>query len=143
LLLGALSARGIAAAVLAYRCHVELTHGQRIRLDRGEVVALLKYGGWVNLTSIFGPVLYMLDRFTIGAMLSARAVTDYTVPYQLANRTAIMSGSLVGALFPRLSSATADEREVLADRATMTILALLSPLFLAGIYIMQPFLHFW
>jgi len=143
LLLGALTARGLAAAVLAYRCHVELTRGLPARLDRKEIVLLLKYGGWVNLTSIFGPVLYMLDRFTIGAMLSARAVTDYTVPYQLANRTAIMSGSLVGALFPRLSSATADEREVLADRATMTILALLSPLFLAGIYIMQPFLHFW
>lgn len=143
LLLGALSARAIAAAVLAYRCHVELTHGQRIRLDRGEVVALLKYGGWVNLTSIFAPVLFMLDRFAIGAMLSARAVTDYTVPYQLANRTSILSGSLVGALFPRLSSAGEDERRALAEKAGLTVLALLSPLFLGGIYIMGPFLQLW
>jgi O-antigen/teichoic acid export membrane protein len=143
LLAGTLMARGLAAAVLAYRCHAELTRGMKMRIERGEIVSLLKYGGWVNLTSIFGPVLYMLDRFTIGAMLSATAVTDYTVPYTMASRTAIMSGSLLGALFPRLSSASADEREVLADRATMTILALLSPLFLAGIYIMQPFLHFW
>ena len=143
LLLGALTARGLAALVLAYRCHLELTRGQKARLGRVEVVALLKYGGWVNLTSIFGPVLYMLDRFTIGAMLSASAVTDYTVPYQLANRTSMLSGSLVGALFPRLSSASPEEREALADRASLSVLALLSPLFLAGIYIMQPFLHLW
>jgi len=143
LLLGALSARGIAALVLAYRCHMELTHRQRIRLDRAEVVTLLKYGGWVNLTSIFGPVLYMLDRFTIGAMLSARAVTDYTVPYTLANRTSILPGSLVNALFPRLSSASEEERRALAEKAGQTILALLSPLFLGGIYIMGPFLTLW
>jgi O-antigen/teichoic acid export membrane protein len=143
LLLGALSARGLAAVVMGYRCHLELTRGRLIRLDRAEVIALLKYGGWVNLTSIFAPVLFMLDRFTIGAMLSARAVTDYTVPYQLANRTSILPGSLITALFPRLSSASADERQALANRASLTLLALLSPLFVGGIFIMQPFLQLW
>jgi O-antigen/teichoic acid export membrane protein len=143
LLLGVLSARGLAAVVMGYRCHLELTRGRLIRLDRAEVIALLKYGGWVNLTSIFAPVLFMLDRFTIGAMLSARAVTDYTVPYQLANRTSILPGSLITALFPRLSSASADERQALANRASLTLLALLSPLFVGGIFIMQPFLQLW
>ena len=143
LLSGAVAARALGALVLGYRCHVELTRGLRPRLHRREMGVLLKYGGWVNLTSIFGPVLYMLDRFTIGAMLGATAVTDYTVPYQLANRTSILSGSLVSALFPRLSSASTEEREVLADRATMTILALLSPMFLGGIFVMGPFLQLW
>lgn len=143
LLMGALGARALAVAVLAYRCHGELTRGLPIRLERKEVGVLLKYGGWANLTSIVGPVLFMTDRFTIGAMLSANAVTDYTVPYMLASRTTILPGSLVSALFPRLSSANAEEREALADRATLTIVALLSLPFLGGIFIMEPFLHLW
>ncbi|MFL5296744.1 MAG: flippase [Phenylobacterium sp.] len=143
LLLGALTARGLAAAVLAYRCHLDLTRGRQFRLDRDETLNLLKYGGWVNLTSIFGPVLFMMDRFTIGATLGATAVTDFTVPYQLAERTSILSTSLVSALFPRLSSSSPEERQALANRASLTVLALLSPLFLGGIYIMGPFLHIW
>lgn len=143
LLAGAVAARLLAAAVLALRCHQHVVRGCTPTFDRAEISVLLRYGGWVNLTSIFGPILYLTDRFVIGAMLGARAVTDYTVPYQLASRTAILPSAVTTALFPRLSSADAAERAAMARAATLTLIAVLSPLFLGGIYLMGPFLHAW
>lgn len=143
LLFGAVTTRLLAAAALAYSCHKQLTRGHRFHFDRDEIVVLLKYAGWANLTSIFGPVLYLIDRFMIGAIIGASAVTTYTVPYQLASRTVMLPGALTTALFPRLSSASDADRAVMARSASLTLIAVLSPIFLGGIYIMGPFLHIW
>jgi O-antigen/teichoic acid export membrane protein len=85
----------------------------------------------------------MTDRFLIGGVLGARAVTDYTVPFQLATRTAVLPGALVNALFPRLSSASPESQRVLAEKATIALTCLLSPLFVGGIFLMGPFLQLW
>jgi O-antigen/teichoic acid export membrane protein len=143
LLTAALAARFLGALVLAYRCYLELTRGQPIRTDRKEMGVLLRYGGWVNLASIFAPVLVMLDRFVIGATIGAAAVTTYSVPNQLASRTAIMSYALNNALFPRLSAASPEERQVLSERAILAFAALLGVPFLGAIYLIGPFLHVW
>ncbi len=143
LLSAALTARMLAVAVLAYRCHVELTRGLPRRFDRSEVTTLLKYGGWVNLTSIFGPFLNILDRFAIGAILGAVAVTVYTVPFQLAQRMAILPGALTSALFPRMSGATPEEREALAEKCSRAMGCLMSLPVLAAIYLIEPFLRMW
>jgi O-antigen/teichoic acid export membrane protein len=143
LLAGAIAARLLAAAVLAYRCMRSVTEGHRFQFDRAEIITLLKYGGWVSLTSVFGPILYMIDRFMIGGLLGATSVTDYTVPFQLASRTAVLPSALTTAMFPRLSSATVEERAALGRTASLVLVSLLSPVFLGGIFIMGPFLHIW
>jgi O-antigen/teichoic acid export membrane protein len=143
LLAAALFARSLAVVALAYRCYRELTSGQEIRAVRSEIVTLLKYGGWVNLTSIFGPVLVIVDRFVIGAVLGAVAVATYTVPVQLASRLAILPASLTTALFPRLSASTDKERDQLSERAMMTLAGLLCFPFVGAIFILEPFLNVW
>ncbi|HET9159788.1 MAG TPA: oligosaccharide flippase family protein, partial [Caulobacteraceae bacterium] len=143
ILISAVIARLLAGVVLAWFCHREITAGQPTGFDRGEAIELLKYGGWVNMTSVIGPILFMTDRFLIGGVLGAKAVTDYTVPFQLANRTAILPGSLVTALFPRLSAVGPEEQEHLSQVATLAVVCLLSPLFVGGIFIMGPFLTAW
>ena len=143
LLGGALAARVLALAVMGVRCHIELTRGHSPHFDRAEILTLLKYGGWVSLTSALGPILFIVDRFVIGALLGATAVTNYTVPLQLAGRSAILPSALTTALFPRLSAASAEEQRVLADRATLTLASLLSLPFLGGIFLIGPFLDVW
>lgn len=143
LLLGAIAARLLGAAVLAQQCWAEVGRGHAVEVRRDEIMALLKYGGWVSITSIFGPILFLVDRFVIGATLGARAVTDYTVPYQLASRTAILPSALTTAMFPRLSSASDAEKAQLNRLASLTLVGALSPIFLGGIYIMGPFLDLW
>lgn len=144
LLLGAaISARALSLVVLAYRCHVELTRGQARRLVRGEVPLLLKYGGWVTLSSIFGPMLVIVDRFAIGAVLGAASVTAYTVPFQLAQRIQILPSALTNALFPKMSAASPEERQAIIHRASLALASLVSLPVLGVIYLLDPFLHIW
>ena len=142
LLAAAIFARLIAIVVLGYRCYVEFCKGQTRRLVRSDVIDLLKYGGWVNLTSLVGQALVMVDRFMIGAVLGAKAVTIYTVPLQLAQRIQILPGALTNALFPRLS-AEENEAKGLADMASRTLIALMSLPVLGGIFVIEPFLRLW
>jgi O-antigen/teichoic acid export membrane protein len=143
LLAAALSARVVGALGLAYRCWQELVRGQRITPHRSEIVTLLKYGGWVNLTSIFGPVLVMIDRFAIGALIGASAVTSYTVPVQLGQRLTILPAALTTALFPRLSAAKPEERSALAERALLSLAGLTAAAFVAAVFVIGPFLQLW
>jgi O-antigen/teichoic acid export membrane protein len=143
LLAATISARLIAVAVLAYRCYREVAYARRPAFHGSEVSALLKYGGWVSLTSIFGPMLVIVDRFAIGAVLGAVAVAAYTVPFQLAQRIAILPAALTNALFPRMSAAEPAERDSLARRATLTLACLISPLILGALLLLEPFLRIW
>jgi O-antigen/teichoic acid export membrane protein len=143
LLVAAISARLVAVLVLGVRCYAELGRGYPVRMSPGEIPVLLKYGGWVSLTSLFGPMLVIVDRFAIGAILGATAVAVYTVPFQLAQRIAILPSSLTNALFPRMSAGDSDTRALLAQRATRTLAGMVSPLVLAGVLGLEPFLHIW
>lgn len=143
LLAAAIAARFAAIIVLANRCYVEFCRGQPRRINRAEIPLLLKYGGWVNLTSLFGPLLVMIDRFAIGAVLGAVAVTIYTVPFQLAQRIQILPGALTNALFPRLSASSLEEQKELARAASRTLVALMSLPVLGAIFLIEPFLRLW
>lgn len=143
LLIASIAARAVAIAVLWWRCHVLLTRGQKHRFVRSQIRELLGYGGWVTVTGMFGPILVILDRFAIGAVLGAKAVTIYTVPFQLAQRITIFPMALVTAVFPRLPTATPEERAALSEKAVRVLLAAISLPILGGIYILHPFLDLW
>jgi len=143
LLAAALLARLLAAAVSAYQCHLEFTRGLRPRLVRSEIPLLLKYGGWVSLTSIFGPILNVVDRFVIGAILGAGYVTSYTVPYQLSQRLSILPVALSSAMFPRMSAADEAERHEMGARATHVLCSVMTPIVVVGVFLMQPFMRVW
>lgn len=143
LLAAALAARALSAVALFHLCNREIINGYPPRIRRGEIPVLLKYGGWVTLTSIFGPMLLMVDRFLIGAVLGAVAVTVYSVPIQLAQRMAILPSSLTTALFPRMSAADADRQNAMGERATYTLVGLLGLPFLGVIFLIEPFLRVW
>ena len=55
-------------------------------LERGVLTQLLRYGGWVSVSNITGPILIYLDRFMIGIVVSIGAVAYYTVPADMINR---------------------------------------------------------
>lgn len=143
LLGAAILARAISLAVLMQRCHAVLARGQIRRLVKTEVPALLRYGGWVTTSSIFGPLLVIVDRFVIGGVLGAHAVTAYSVPFQLAQRIQVLPSALTTALFPKMSAAEGDERKAMAYNATHTLAALITPPALVAIFLLEPLLSLW
>jgi O-antigen/teichoic acid export membrane protein len=143
LLLAAIVARLIAILVLWWRCHVLITGGQKVRYDRAQIRGLLGFGGWVTVTGLFGPILVILDRFAIGALLGATAVAIYTVPFQLAQRITILPNALITAVFPRLPTASPEQRAALGEKSIRVLLATISLPILAAIYVLHPFLDLW
>jgi O-antigen/teichoic acid export membrane protein len=74
------------------------------KFERGLVKPVLKISGWMTVSNIVGPIIIYLDRFLIGAVISAAAITYYTTPYEVVTKLFIIPGALVAVLFPVFSS---------------------------------------
>jgi len=64
---------------------------------------LLTFGGWVTVSNVIGPVIVYVDRFVIGATLTASAVTAYAVPFDLVSRLPVLVAALCSVLLPELT----------------------------------------
>jgi O-antigen/teichoic acid export membrane protein len=139
----ALASRVLMAALLFQqsRRYVPLIGSPAI--DRLHLKAMLNYGGWVSVMALLGPLMVTIDRLIIATLSGAKAVAAYTVPYDLVSRTMVISGSLSTALFPRLASASPEQARELAERATVALVAVMTPVVIIGTFIAQPFLNVW
>ena len=126
-----------------WRCKIHVFQGHLPTILLDQARSLLAFGGWVTVTSLVGPLMVVLDRFVIGAMMGASAVTYYVVPFQLAQRTAILPGSLTSALFPRFAAANGEEREQLSGLAIQSLAVVMTPLFLVALLVVEPFFRIW
>lgn len=104
---------------------------------------MLSYGGWISVMTILSPLLVTIDRLIIASLSGAHAVASYTVPYDLVSRAMVVPGSFSSALFPRLASAAQAEGRLLACRASATLVAIMTPTVLTGLFLSQPFLNLW
>jgi len=92
----------------ALRLHPEI---RRVRWAGGAgAVRLVRFSGWVMVSSVVSPLLAYLDRFLLGALVGMTAVAFYTAPYELAIRTTLIPAALAGALFPAFGSLSATGR---------------------------------
>lgn len=141
LLLASAVARFIGIAFLFWRC-LRL-FGWARRIDLGELKRLLAYGGWVTLEPVINLLLVTADRMQIGALRGAAAVAAYAIPYQVVSRLAIFPNAVAYALFPRLTSASADESEELAELCQATLHCLLGPIVVIATLASRDFFHLW
>ena len=127
LLPAALFARLFTLLMLFARCRRHVIQGQAITFERAQAGQLLRFGGWVTVTSFVGPMMVILDRFIIGAIADAKAVAYYTVPFQLGERSTTLSGALTSALFPRFAAVTVQEQQRLAQEGLRVLATALPP----------------
>ena len=110
-------------------------------------IRLFKFGGWISVSSIAGPILIYLDRFLIGAFLSMAMVTYYTAPFEVITRLWIIPGSLVMTLFPAFSTLGGlgrhDQTQAVLLRSTKYLLILITPIIFLVISFAQPILELW
>jgi O-antigen/teichoic acid export membrane protein len=72
--------------------------------NKKDVNPIIKLSGWMTLTNFVSPLIIYSDRFFIGAILSATAITFYSTPYELVSRLLLIPTAVVGVLFPAFSS---------------------------------------
>lgn len=123
-----------------------LSRVDRLRLtryDRGQGNSLFKYGAWVSVTNIVGPILTSLDQFVIGSKLGPAAVSHYSVPMNLTTRVQIIAAALSRAAFPRLSRYAKDDAVDLAERSIRALAYLFGAACVGALFLVEPFLALW
>lgn len=73
-----------------------------LRWDGVRLRELLRYGGWLTVSSVVGPVMDYLDRFWISVALGAVAVAYYTVPYDVLTRILLLPSAVCAVAFSQL-----------------------------------------
>lgn len=68
--------------------------------DGSLISPLVRFGSWMTVNNLLGPVLSYMDRFLVGALLSVTAVAYYTTPVDLVLRLTVIPLAVVGVLFP-------------------------------------------
>jgi O-antigen/teichoic acid export membrane protein len=136
-------ARLLTLGLAFWRCRIHVFGTRPPSFCGRRAKALLRFGGWVTVSSVVGPLMVSLDRFVIGAGAGAKAVTSYTVPFQLGERANVLALSLASALFPRLALAGREERQRLVAEAIGALAVLTTPPFVAAILLVEPFFRLW
>lgn len=94
--------------ILAVRSLPTVT-GRTVGADRGTMAELLRFGGWFTVSTILAPFLGQADRYFIGVLLSAAAVTAYVLPYEIVVQSLVVVGAVTTVLFPAMSKAVATD----------------------------------
>jgi O-antigen/teichoic acid export membrane protein len=118
----------------------------RILWHRQAVVPLMKFGGWMTVTNVIGPLMVTLDRLVIGALLSVAAVAYYATPYEAITKLWIVPSSIVAVVFPAFSTSLIGHPErasLLYDRSVKYVLVTLFPIVLVVMLFAPEILNLW
>lgn len=95
--------RVVVLLLQGWACRNDLRAGLHAAYDHQEMVALLRFGGWMTVSNLVSPLMVFLDRFLIGASSYAPILAYYTTPFEIVTRLLIVPGAVTTALFPRLA----------------------------------------
>lgn len=93
-----------------FRILPELAH--KIDIKRSLLKPLIKFGSWITISNIIGPLLTYMDRFLISSMITINAVAYYATPYEVNSRLMIIPSAIVGVLFSAFGATYNQNREL-------------------------------
>ncbi|HLY97450.1 MAG TPA: flippase [Candidatus Angelobacter sp.] len=96
-------------------------------LQRDVIAPMVRFGGWMTVTNVIGPVMTYLDRFFVGGLLSVSAISFYTIPFDAVIRLTIIPNGITGVLFPAFAVSLVQDR----DRTSLLITRGIKSIFLA------------
>jgi len=142
-------ARCIVFFIHAYVCIASLP-GRRMPQFPQHATAkrLLGFGGWLTATNVFGSLMALgyIDRLVIGNRLDLSAIAYYSTPFELTVKLLLLSGGLLGVLFPVFSAYAIDQRQKLEilHQCTVKFLFLSMGMVTIGLVAFaSPFLRLW
>ena len=104
--------RVIACGVHAYYAWRVLPKERSALIWRADLLKpLCISGGWLTVSNIISPFMGYVDRFVIGAIVSASAVAYYATAQELVTKLWIVPGALTAVLFPAFAAQMARRDE--------------------------------
>jgi O-antigen/teichoic acid export membrane protein len=107
---------------------------------------LFLFGGWLTVTNIVGPLMTYLDRFFLGAVLNMTAVTYYVTPYEVLSRLQMLPQSIMGVMFPAMSTAFGGDRvrlTIIYSQSSRLLLSMMLPIISAFFLFAPEALEIW
>jgi len=107
---------------------------------------IIKLSSWMTISNIIVPLIVYLDRFLIGGLVSAAAITYYATPYEVVTKLLIIPSALTGVLFPTFSASylnNPDFTRKLSLRAVKYVFFILYPVVLLIITFAGEGLGLW
>ncbi len=87
----------------AYQC-LPGGEGEKGEFSKLQANKLLAFGGWVTVSSVVSPFLVQADRFFVGVLISAAAVTAYVIPYEITVQAMVLVGAITTVAFPVIAN---------------------------------------
>jgi O-antigen/teichoic acid export membrane protein len=115
-------------------------------MDFASVRPLFRFGFWMTVTNIVGPMMVYVDRFVIGGIISIAAVSYYATPYEMTIKLLIVPAAVISVLFPAFAASYRRDlgRVVrLFVKATKYIALMLFPAILVVIAFANEGLRWW
>ncbi|MEE4540290.1 MAG: flippase [Erythrobacter sp.] len=143
LVMAAVAGRIIGFVIIYARVHRHLLRALPVGFDRAEWLPLLKFGGWVSITTMIGPLMVASDRLLIGALLSASAVAVYSVAFDIARRISLVPQAYGMAAFPQFARLDAEASHRLTQRSIGALGLVMTAPLVALLFLIEPFLKLW
>jgi O-antigen/teichoic acid export membrane protein len=119
---------------------------QEITVERSLLAPVLWFGGWMTVSNLVGPLMFYMDRFLIGALVSVTAVAYYAAPFDMVSRLTIIPGAVVGVLFPAFAVGFVQDPnrpKLLLIRSLKYIFLIVFPIVLVIMTLAPEGLHLW
>jgi O-antigen/teichoic acid export membrane protein len=119
---------------------------QGIFWQRSSVGPLMRFGSWMTVSNLVGPLMTTIDRFVIGSLLSVGAIAYYTTPYEVVSKLWLIPVSVLSVMFPAFSTSFVQDRDraaMLYARSVKYLLLVLFPLILLVVALAQDGLKIW
>jgi O-antigen/teichoic acid export membrane protein len=107
---------------------------------------LFRFGTWMTVSNVVGPIMVSFDRFLIGSIISVAAVAFYAVPNEVVTRLSLVPSAVVGVLFPAFSTSAVSDRARLVflfESGTKYIFLAIFPVTLVLTAFAPEALRFW
>jgi O-antigen/teichoic acid export membrane protein len=107
---------------------------------------LFKFGSWLTLSNLIGPLMVYLDRFVIVSMLGVASVAYYVAPYEVITRLWVVPVAITGVLFPLFAQhfhAQPAYAINMLERGVRYVLLLLFPVCLILVFFSHEWLGLW
>jgi len=84
---------------------------KRVSIQQKLIMPMLRFGGWMTVTAIIGPIMVYADRFLISSVITIAVLAYYTTPYEMITKLWIIPGSIIRVLFPVFAMSYITDKE--------------------------------
>ena len=142
-----MAGRAVAGAVLFLFCiHLVPQLKTRVGFRKDIFLPLMRFGSWMTISNMIGPLMIYLDRFWISAAISVAAVAYYTTPFEVVTRLLIIPGAIAGVLYPAFAMNLTQDRDharVLYGKGIRYVFTAVFPIVMMIILFAEKGLRWW